>query len=118
MHTRTPGRHGDRVSYGGAQYFQLSLFTFEHVCHFTYAELKAPNVYYCGSSDGTSFISPFWHLEFVGGFQILGKIVGCDESRMASYAENGETEAGGEKKKISTRFMSSENIDRNKIKLA
>lgn len=47
-----------------------------------------------GPQDGTNFILPFWHLEFVGGFQISGKIVGCDDSRMPSYAEIGETEAG------------------------
>lgn len=68
-----------------------------------------------GPQDGTCFISPFWHLEFVYGFHIFGKIVDCDENRMAGYYESGETETG---KMISTRFMSSENIERNQIKLA
>jgi hypothetical protein len=45
--------------------------------------------------------------------QIFGKIVDCGESRVASYSENGETEAGEK----DFHFMSSENVDRNKIKL-
>lgn len=66
-----------------------------------------------GAQDGTCFNSPFWHLQSVGGLQIFGKIVDCGESRVASYSENGETEAGEK----DFHFMSSENVDRNKIKL-
>ena len=99
MHTRTPGRHGDRVSYGGAQYFQRHSCSFHclrlNTCATSLTPIwKRQMSIIVGPQDGTSLISSFWHLEFVGGFQIFGKIVGCDESRMASYSENGKTEAG------------------------